>query len=315
MSSTKQKASPLYVKVTAVSKETDLINAYCLEALDNGDLPAFTAGAHIGIVMPGKITRYYSLCGSAEQRKHYLIAVQREENGRGGSLQVHKRIRVGTILHIIRPRNFFELAGEGPSLLLAGGIGITPMISMAATLGRAGRPFHLIYCTRGKTTMPFRAHLEGLANAGKATLIDTSEGRADLERIEATQPPDTHFYFCGSERFMQGVRDACQSRNPHYVHWESFSSASPAGGNVFVVEARRSKKTFNVSADQTLLQSLRDNDIPIESVCENGTCGTCKVAFVEGDIEHNDAILSPEEKESKIIACVSRAKSRVILDV
>lgn len=315
MSNTLEKLPPLYVRVTAVSRETDLINAYCLEALDGADLPAFTAGAHIGIVMPGKITRYYSLCGSAHQRKHYLIAVQREASGRGGSLQVHRRVNVGTVLQIVRPRNFFALPDAGRVLLLAGGIGITPMMSMAATLEQAGRPYHLVYTTRGAAAMPFRTHLEGLAARGRATLIDTTLGRADLRHIVEREPEGTHVYFCGSERFMAGVQEACRDRSPEYVHWESFSPASPAGGNVFTVEARRSNKSFTVSGDQSLLMALRENRVPIESVCENGTCGTCKVPYLEGDVEHHDGILSVTERQSCMMACVSRAKTRLVLDV
>lgn len=315
MSPASAKLPPLYVKVSAVTHETDLINAYCLEALDGSALPVFTAGAHIGIVMPGKITRYYSLCGAPHQRQHYLIAVQREDGGRGGSLQIHRRLRVGTILQIIRPRNFFGLSDTGHVLLLAGGIGITPMMSMAAALEKAGRSYHLVYCTRGKAAMPFRAHLERLAAFGQATLIDTSVGRADLHGIVGRQPEETHIYFCGSERFMEGVKVACEDRSPDNVHWESFSPASPAGGNVFSVEARRSNKTFSVSGDQSLLMALREHSVPIESVCENGTCGTCKVDYVEGDIEHHDGILSADERKTCMMACVSRAKTRVVLDI
>jgi vanillate O-demethylase ferredoxin subunit len=242
MCSANLKTPPLYVRVAAITRETELINAYCFEALDGSDLPEFTAGSHIGIVMPGKITRYYSICSSPHQRKHYIIAVQREETGRGGSMLVHKQVRVGSILKLISPRNFFELAADGNSLLLAGGIGITPMMSMAATLERLNRQYHLVYCTRGKTAMPFRAHLERLANSGRATLIDTTTGRADLDGIIGHQSHDTHVYFCGSERFNEGVQAACSHWERDRVHWESFNPASPAGGNVFVVEAKRSKK-------------------------------------------------------------------------
>ena len=316
MSTSSSKSAPLYVKVAAVRQEADTIRSYCFEALDGGDLPEFTAGAHVGIIMPGRITRYYSLCNSPRDRRRYIIGVQREDEGRGGSLLVHKRLSVGKMLMLHRPRNLFPLAPDGHHLLVAGGIGITPMLSMASELEDKGQSYHLVFSARGKASIPFLESLNKLVVQRKATIYDTSKSRPDFDRLLFSRRDDSHVYFCGPPGFMKLVRQACAHWPPGTVHSESFS---PVVANVddsaFIVEARRSDKTFNVGPDQSILQALRENDIEVDSVCENGTCGTCKVRYLSGSPDHRDAILSPAEQKEHVMVCVSRSKQLLVLDI
>lgn len=309
-------SAPLYVRVDEVRQETDTVRSYKLVALDGSDLPAFTAGAHIGIVMPGRITRYYSIASAPQVRSHWRIGVAREDAGRGGSLLVHRKLSVGKMLKLHRPRNLFPLAPQGRHLLVAGGIGITPMLSMAADLLHRGQAFELVVCVRDAASLPFADEVAALAHRAPVRVLYTRDGRPDFTALLAEPDDDRHVYICGSDPFMRAVQQAATHWPADRVHLESFTPVTALDGDTaFVVEARASGKTFNVAPDQTILQALRENGVEIDSVCENGTCGTCRVRWIEGKPEHRDHVLGAADRQTHLMACVSRSREFLALDL
>lgn len=310
-------SGPLFLRVAEVRQETDRVRSYTLVGLDGGELPPFTAGSHIGIIMPGRITRYYSICSAPSRRDHYEIAVQREDQGRGGSRLLHSQLTQGRMVKVHRPRNLFSLAPEGHHLLIAGGIGITPMLAMVADLTAKGQTFELIVCVSHAGALPFGARLQALERLGVARVIFTQQhGMPDFAELLGSHASGQHAYVCGSPGFMAAVEAALGSWPRSHVHTESFTPVTALQGDLpFVIEARASGRTLNVAADQSILQALRANGIEIDSVCENGTCGTCRVRYLAGQPEHRDSVLSALDRQSYLMACVSRAKEFLEIDL
>lgn len=309
MAAARSPNSPLYLRVAEIRQETEHIRSYRFTSLDGSELPPFTAGAHIGIIMPGRITRYYSLCSTPDDKYNYVIGIQREMQGRGGSRLAHELLKVGKMVKIQPPRNFFELAPSGKHLLISGGIGVTPMLAMAAALNARGQDYHLVICTRGRPSTPFSETVDALVARKLASCHDGTDA-PDFHSMLREVDPDRHLYCCGSPKFMDAVRAACAHWPGHLVHFESFSPVvAREGDTAFSVHARQSRITFTVAADQTILQALRANGVSIDSVCENGTCGTCMVPLVSGDVDHRDSVLSTDQRCANLMACVSRAIS------
>jgi phthalate 4,5-dioxygenase reductase component len=301
---------PLYVRVEAVTEEAVDVKSYRLRALDGRELPRFGAGAHIGLVLPSRVTRYYSICSAPSDRSHYLIAVQREAGGRGGSLLIHQRVRVGTMLKLHPPRNFFELVDAPSSLLIAGGIGITPIRSMMLELNERKAPHHLIYCIKSRDHLPFADEIQDMVTSGRATLHVSTEVNDpfDFERALHQSEDNRHVYCCGSPPLMLAVKAATRHWPQDRVHFEVFTPVKSRTDDVsFYVTTQRSQKRLRVGADQSILEALRDNGIDPDSVCENGTCGTCKLSYLDGEIDHRDQVLTGEQRKREIMVCVSRA--------
>lgn len=306
----------IYVRLVEVNDEAPNILSYRFEALDSGELPAFTAGAHIGLVLPGRLVRYYSLCGSPQNRHEYTIAIQRELQGRGGSKMAHELLRTGKIVKMIAPRNHFELASGEHHLLIAGGIGITPMLSMVAALSYAASPFHLIVATKGVRFTPFMNTLEALQAQGVASLFLGGDP-VDFASLIKSHPSGSHIYCCGSPGFMAAVRAAASDIDEQFLHFESFFPVvAKEGDKSFTLYAVQSQLELKVDPDVSILSALRTKGIELDSVCENGTCGSCKLRYTDGVIDHRDFVLSGEERATFLTACVSRALSdRITVDI
>ena len=323
----------LLVRVRSITYEGESINAYEVVDPQGRDLPPFEAGSHIDLYFRDQRVRQYSLCGDPHDRRRYVFAVQREPEGRGGSRAIFDRVHVGRILTISEPRNNFPLRPEARRhLLLAGGIGITPMLSMIHHLRRAGAEFVLHYCTRSPERTAFAEQLAPLVEDGRACIHwdggDPSRG-LDLAGTLRDYREGTHLYYCGPRGFMAAVAAASAHWPPGTTHCEYFtapageSAAAPdagASGDMdgaigvgFQVRVARSGQTFDVPNDKSIVQVLREHGIDVPTSCESGLCGTCRTRYLEGQPEHRDYILDEKEKESEVLICCARSKSPLLV--
>ena len=308
--------STLQLKVVRVSQLTTDVASFRLEHPDGLPLPAFAAGAHIDVHLPDGMIRQYSLCNHPSDADHYLIAVKREANSRGGSKMMHG-ISAGSLLTVGSPRNGFPVSGEARfHLLLAGGIGITPLLSMARYLQRDHQSFRIEYFSRSVEETPFHGAIaeEMEAHAGFNIGLAPDEVRARLAGLLRDRPAGAHVYVCGPSAFMDLVTEIASGGWPtEAVHLEHFSPhPNPAQGEnrPFRVTLAQSNRAFDVPADKSILDVLRENRIPCDSSCREGVCGSCMVAVLQGEGDHRDSYLSAAEKEQGevMMICVSRAK-------
>ncbi|WP_164701799.1 PDR/VanB family oxidoreductase [Modestobacter sp. KNN46-3] len=281
------------------------------------DLPAWSPGAHIDLLLPGGLTRQYSLCGDPHDRAVWQIGVLREPAGRGGSALVHDQVQEGAEIDVRGPRNHFELVPAARYVFLAGGIGITPILPMAAAAEEAGATWEFHYGGRTRTSMAFLEALEALeAKTGhglRVTLHPQDEvGLIDLDRILGTPQPDTKVYCCGPEPLLAAVEQRCADWPPGSLHVERFAPKEQ-GERVlsgdFDVELTLSGTTLTVPPDKSILQVVEEAGIPVLSSCQEGTCGTCETGVLEGTVDHRDSLLTPEEQAANdtMFICVSRA--------
>ena len=316
----------LRVRVAVRREEALDICSLDLVAADGSALPAFTAGAHVDLHLPGGLVRQYSLCNAPGETHRYRIAVLRDAASRGGSARVHDQLQVGTELEIGAPRNLFELDPSAPHhLLLAGGIGITPLLAMAEALAAQGTSFTLHHATRSRERTPFLAQLRA---APWATRVQHhfDEGappqKLDLAATLRAAPTGSHLYVCGPTGFMEAVlaEGRVQGWDEARLHREYFAAA-PAGtaGDVgFELEIASSGRVIPVAADQTALAALLAAGLEIPMSCEQGVCGTCLTGIKSGTPDHRDQYLTPEERAAgnQFLPCCSRASSaRLVLDL
>ena len=289
---------------------------------DGGELPEFTAGAHVSLRVPNGLIRKYSLCNDPEERNRYVIAVKREIPGTGGSLSLTTDAKEGDMIEVGAPRNDFALAPNIPNFLfIAGGIGITPILSMMRHLKTTGAGrFKLYYLTRSRELTAF--HDEIKKEFACQVVIHHDEGNPDnmydlwpvLEK-----PQGRHLYCCGPRPLMDAVRDMSGHWSSAAVHFEDFGATKPAhkaDDRSFRVKLARSGQTFEVPADVSILDTLRAHGIAVSSSCESGTCGSCRTKLLEGEAEHRDLVLTEREHKTNIMICVSRATSdELVLDL
>lgn len=311
----------LQVKVQTVAELTARINAYELVRAGSADaLPSFTAGSHITLHLPSGTERQYSLYNDPADTTRYCIAVQREDAGRGGSLEVHRALSAGSVLSISPPRNLFPLSDDARSaILIAGGIGITPILSMARDLTARNVPFQLIYLARDPQSAAFIEEIESIKAVAPSTLCHFDGGQPanafDIGKLLATPRRGAHVYCCGPDGLMNAVREAASQWPAGTVHFEYFSNdgAGPlAGDRPFTVRLARSGQTIEIAEGQTILDALLAAGMDVDYSCAEGTCGTCIVPLIEGEADHRDRVLLPFERETKIAICCSRAKSGLI---
>ena len=281
-------------------------------------LPGWTPGAHIDLDV-GHYVRKYSLCGETGDPTRLQIAILRDESGRGGSAFIHRTVTPGALIRIRGPKNHFRLDEAAEHyLLFAGGIGITPIITMADRLKQLGKHYAIHYSGRSLDSMAFldrlrRDHGDHLQIYAKA-----EGGRLDLEAVVAAAPETAQVYACGPDRLLAALAQSVSER-PERLHVEHFSSAGalldPDEESPFEVELKDSGLTVPVPADQTLMQALRAVGVDVPSDCEEGLCGTCEVAVVAGDVDHRDKVLSAAERTTggRMMACCSRARSKLVL--
>jgi ferredoxin-NADP reductase len=288
------------------------------------ELPAWEPGAHLDVHLPSGLIRQYSLCSDPENRTTYRIAVLRAPDSRGGSAEVHDTDLVGQVLEIGGPRNHFELCEAQDYLLIAGGIGITPILAMARELTKQGRSWSMIYGGRTKASMAFTAELADL-NGPVDIVPEDERGIPDLEAAISGCRPETAVYSCGPEAMLQAVEVFCaQHLPPGALHVERFAPAAGrqvpqlTGDHEFEVELARSGQVLTVPTDRTVLDVVLDVLPGTPYSCREGYCGTCEMAVLKGEPDHRDDVLTDAEKQSgeMMMICVSRAKSeRIVLDL
>ncbi|MFN3495608.1 MAG: PDR/VanB family oxidoreductase [Hydrogenophaga sp.] len=317
------------LKVRVARRRTEAQDICSLELVpvDGNALPAFTAGAHVDVHLPGGLVRQYSLCNRPGETHRYEIGVLRDATSRGGSQAVHEALLEGTELAISAPRNLFPLHEAAPHhLLLAGGIGITPLLAMAEHLSAQGASFTLHHCTRSRERTPF---LERIAASSFAARVQHHFDNADpsqrlnLEATLAQAPAGTHLYVCGPTGFMDAVLCAARAANwpEDRLHREYFSAAPAApaandGG--FELEIASTGRVIPVRADQTALAALLEAGLDVPFSCEGGVCGTCLTGVKAGTPDHRDQYLTPEERDAgnQFLPCCSRASSaRLVLEL
>ena len=315
-------AELLMLRVERSEKAAAGIQVFELRRPDGSALPPFTPGSHLPVRVPNGSVRNYSLCSDPADRNRYTIAVKRDERGRGGSVSLVDGVRAGDMLTVSEPRNLFELVTTAPSyIFVAGGIGITPILSMIHWVrANGGKPFRLFYLTRSAVGAAFLAELGAEELRGRV-IIHHDDGvpeRAfDLWPVFET-PGKAHIYCCGPRPLMEAVKDMTGHWPLSQVHFEDFGSdlVRPRADDVkFTVRLARSGATLEVPVGASILEVMRAHGLRVPSSCESGTCGTCKTGLVAGDADHRDLVLSPAERASNIMVCVSRAKSgELVLD-
>ena len=302
------------------------IAGFELEDLEGRELPAFTAGSHVMVVTPGGHSRRYSLCNAPAARSHYAIAVKREPQGEGGSASMIDDVRAGMTLEVSQPFNYFPLADDASShLLIAGGIGITPILAMARELATRGADFRLEYCTRSPQDTAFMAELAAAEWASSVQLHH--DGGLPPERLPfadllAERRGETHLYCCGPRGLMGAVRAAARGWPSSALHFEDFGTSTDparerdAEADAFEVRLARSARTVRVPPGTTILEALRQAGLEVPSSCESGTCGTCRTGLLSGTADHRDYVLDEDDHASAIMICVSRARSpQLVLDL
>ncbi len=318
------KLEQLTVRVTAKTMEAQDIASFELVSVDGQPLPPFSAGSHIDVHMENGLVRQYSLCNDPAETRRYLIAVLREPNSRGGSSAMHEQVGLGSVLQISQPRNHFPLVAAPRSLLLAGGIGVTPILCMAERLQRLGADFEMRYCTRAPERTAFRSRIAQSGFADKVQFhfdAGPAQQKLDCHALLAAAEAGTHLYVCGPAGFIQHVADTAQALGwpRERVHFEYFGappqdSAADAG---FQVRLASSGKTYEIPADKTVIEILAANGIQIPTSCEQGVCGTCVTRVISGQLEHRDVYLNDAEHagNQQFTPCCSRAKGLLVLDL
>ncbi|MDF0729571.1 PDR/VanB family oxidoreductase [Pseudomonas entomophila] len=303
------------IRVTVARRVEEATGIIALELVDaqGHDLPAFEAGAHIEVCLASGLRRHYSLCGMPSDRTRYRVAVLLEKNSRGGSAWIHEHCREGETLSISLPRNNFKLEEQAAhSLLIGGGIGITPLLAMAWRLHEAGQSFELHYCVRDRACAAFLPLLATDPFAERCRLYVDNEGeRIDLNALLRHAPGQAHVYVCGPNGFMEAVCDAVVAHEwpARHIHREYFSADAQVEGQAFTVYAQRSGKSVTVSENSSIAQALLACGIEVPLSCEQGVCGTCLTRVLEGVPDHRDYYLDDEEKAAndRMAVCCSRS--------
>lgn len=320
---------------------TLMVTACRAEALDvmsielrdplGGTLPAFEPGAHLEISVPhvdgaSEWVRHYSLCNSAAETDRYVVAVGRTDAGRGGSQAVHERVRVGTKLAVRAPRNNFPLVGDAQHYgFVAGGIGITPILSMIHWCESHAKDWTLLYCARSRLRAPFYESLLPHGSKVRFHFDDEAHGaHLDIERELRTVRENEHIYCCGPQPMMHAVRAACGTRPPGSVHFEWFSAAGESASDAssenkpFKVVLNSTRQAIAVGANESILDALEQQGFNVPFACREGLCGSCETRLCDGEADHRDYVLSAGERvaQKSIMICVSRALSdELVLDL
>jgi vanillate O-demethylase ferredoxin subunit len=318
----------LSVQLARKSREAEDICALELRPLPGQSLPRFEAGAHLDLHLPNGLVRQYSLCNDPAETDRYLLGVLRDPASRGGSAAVHDALAEGQTLSISAPKNHFALVKGAPrTLLLAGGIGITPLLAMAEQLVHEGADFRLHYATRSPARTAFRERLAAPHFAGRVQLHHDDgapEQRLDIAAaLAAAAGPGTQLYVCGPQGFIDAVLATARAAgwDEKNLHREYFGAAAPvhtADEGSFEVQIKSSGRVVTVPAGQSVVQALDAVGVHIVTSCEQGVCGTCLTRVLDGVPDHKDMYLTPEEQAAndQFLPCCSRACSpRLVLDL
>lgn len=289
-----------------------------LRPAGNIPFPAFTPGSHIDLNLPNGLTRSYSLCNDSGQCFRYVVGVLRDRASRGGSRCVHETLRVGMPITISEPRNHFALDEDAAhTVLVAGGIGITPLLCMARRLKSLGRSFEMLYFVRTRKSAAFLDELQALGMPLHLHFDDEAGGPPDLRALLARRSPDAgiHYYACGPTPMLDAFEKICAELGHANAHIERFApveiKASDEARANYTVELRRSGRVIQVTPEKSLLDTLLAAGIDVDHSCCEGICGSCETRVLAGEPDHRDSVLSPKERaENKVMMiCVSGCKS------
>ena len=318
--------APFDVKVAKVSEVADGVKTFMLTPAPGATLPGFSAGSHISLHLPSGLIRQYSLVNEPGGEDIYQIAIKLEDNGRGGSKEAHEILREGATVKVSRPHNNFMLYESAKHyLLISGGIGLTPLLSMSKRLKKVRKHFELHVCARDQRSIPFAEELTCSDLLKNVTIhLDSLPGVStiDLDRVLKSPSDSTQLYLCGPEGFMKWVKERAVKLgwNKANVRTESFSApiAKNVEDHAFTLELSKSGRSITVTAEQSVIDALQHSGLNVDYACLQGTCGTCITRVVDGVVDHRDAFLSEAEKakNSEMCLCVSRAKGdRLVLDL
>lgn len=311
----------LPLKVVAKTVEADSITSFELAHPRGKVLPAFSAGSHIDLTIAPGLTRQYSLCNDPKETHRYLVAVLREDEGRGGSVRMHEEVEVGDVLQASGPRNHFPLAHAAEkTLLIAGGIGITPILCMAERLANIGAEFSLHYCVRSAGQAAFAERIRASGFASRAHFhISAEGGRLNVASLLRRQTPETHVYVCGPNRLIDEVVETARALGwaEDRIHREYFAAAhrDTSGDKPFELKIASTGLVIEVPKERSAVQALAAHGIDIPTSCGDGVCGTCLTRVLEGEVEHRDMLLSPEERarNDQFTPCCSRSAGRLLV--
>jgi ferredoxin-NADP reductase len=319
----------MQLRIRSITYLAEDINGYEMVDPNGRDLPRFAAGSHVGVRLgpadSDEVWRDYSLWNDPAERRRYCIAVLREKLGEG-SRRLHEQVRAGDTVEVSMPRNHFPLSEEAQRhLLLAGGIGITPIMAMIAELKRRRADFRLYYCTRAPEKTAFREELDLLAATGRVVFHYDGGDPAqalDIATLLREPQPDTHLYYCGPAGMMAAAAAASAHWPLGTVHCEYFSgpaAAPPARleeDRPFRVKLARSGGEYEVVPGEAIIDVLRRHGVETRTSCELGYCGACLTRYLEGEPDHRDQILGEVARKSHMLICCSRATSDdLVLDL
>ncbi len=308
----------MQLRVRSITYLAEAINGYELVDPRGRDLPRFAAGAHIDLRLGG-LLRQYSLCNDPAERRRYCIAVLREDASRGGSRRLHDTARVGDLLEVSMPRNNFSLdAAAERHLLIAGGIGIAPIMSMIAELRRRRADFQVHYCTRSAARTAFRDDLAPLATEGRVCFHhdggDPARG-LDIAAALRDPAPGTHLYYCGPASLMAAAAEAAKEWPAGTLHYEYFTARPPVGvaeDQPFRVRLAKRGVEYEVAVGETIVSVLRRHGIPVPTSCELGYCGACLTRYLDGEPDHRDQVLREYGRGRYVLICCARSKTPVL---
>lgn len=308
------------LRVTSVMWKSDLIRVIELRSPDEGPLAPFSAGSHIDLHLPTGLVRSYSLINSQDERHRYLVAVARDAASRGGSVFIHENLRVGDSISVGVPRNLFKLDERSPSaILIGGGIGITPLISMVMRLSELDRTWKLHYAIRTRKEAGFLRDLLSYGDRVHVHCDDEQGGFLDIRSIVQSAPLNAHFYCCGPRPMMTAFGELTRNLSADRIHVEHFTpidSAAITGG--FLLQLARSGRTIAVPAGSTILEALANAGIEVPNSCQRGVCGTCETRVLGGTPDHRDSILTPGERaaaNTMMICCSGSLTEHLVLDI
>ncbi|WP_313706705.1 PDR/VanB family oxidoreductase [Massilia sp.] len=310
------------VRVASRTCEADGICSYELVRTDGQPLPAFEAGAHVDVHLNDKLVRQYSLCNAPGETHRYLIGVLRDADSRGGSQAMHDHVDTGSVLRISEPKNHFPLVDAKRTVLLAGGIGVTPILAMAEALAAKGAAFEMHYCARSPEKAAFKERLAGCGFASRVRFhYDSGDAaqKLDLQALLAQPQADTHVYVCGPQGFIDYVMNTAKAQGwpAAQLHVEYFSAAAvdTSGDGAFEVKLASSGKVVTIPAGKTVIKVLEEQGVVVPYSCEEGVCGTCLTRVLEGVPDHRDMYLTEEEQAAndQFTPCCSRSKTPVLV--
>ena len=313
------------MKVRVVKKQTEAIDIFRFElaTIDGRPLPPFSAGAHIDVHVNESTVRQYSLCNHPDEVHRYVIGVLRDPNSRGGSEAMHRDVEEGDVLTISEPRNHFPLVrGARRSILVAGGIGVTPILCMAQRLAHLDARFDMHYCARSAERMAFRSLLEAAPFASQVSLhFDDGDDAQKFDASAAFGAPEqgTHIYVCGPTGFMDWVIETARSRGwpDEAIHREYFAGANvdTSSDEGFEIKLASSGEIIPVSPGETVVAALARCGVEIPVSCEQGVCGTCLTRVLDGEPDHRDVFLTDAEHAAndQFTPCCSRSRSGLLV--